>query len=738
MNSPRPMLLPSIPNLVSTSVELIAPWEFRGKIPADVRGPKAKKLRTAWMQNPDTRHSAFCGWEGLNSTLRLSDAPDGNPPYALRALVGDYESSVSPEELEAGVRRIGTAFAPMWQEASLSGYAHFVWPLEKPVLVPNRAFAVALLEFVLKEMRLEHLAIGLDVPAFTSPERYYTNSCTWVKVSDNILPLDLVSGWVMRVAEKFSFRAQGGVKIPLEVVWEEVQRKYPGVEWPGDFVVGSQGPSFFVTGSVSPKSAIVKEEGIYTFSQHATKPWWSWKDLLGAAFVSNYESRALGSAVEGIYHDGQSYWRCTGRGIWRPYTKEDTATHLKLAKGLSSQSARGEGSEVERALEHIRTWNDVSGAAPFVFRPSGAIEVGGRERVLNTFTRRVVAPADGPAKWGPDGQFPFISDFLTGLLDPAHQLDYLLAWTKRFYCGALNLSLEGGQNLFVVGPVGTGKTLFSTVLLARLIGGHAPAEDYLLGKTDFNSQLFESALWTVDDTSANDDTSTHRKFSSIVKRMAANTTFQFHAKFRVPTQVTWKGRVLVTLNSDEESIRMLPDLDISILDKLMIFRAAVRKTPFGTNQEVESTIQRELPHFARFLIDYEVPEHCRGTNRFGVVPYHEPSLVRIAQLTSNLNSFLEIFMDWRETYFAEHSEPWVGTAHQFLIELNRDAAKSAVIRNLRTNAVVNQLSAMRRKGMPLECDDNSDLGLRVWTIRPPATKPAKKSPPANSTKYDAR
>ena len=734
MSSPQPMLLPSIPNLVSTSVELIAPWEFKGLVPADVRGPKAKKARSAWMQNPETQHSAYSGWEGLNPSLRLSDAPDGNPPYALRALVGDYESSVGPEELAAGLRRIGQAFAPMWQETSLSGYAHFVWPLEKPILVPNRAFAVALLEFILKEMKLQNFVVGLDVPAFTSPERYYTNSCGWRKVSDNVLPHDLVAGWVMKVAEKFTFKGQGAVKIPLDVVWSEIQRKFPGVDWPGDFVVGSQGPSFFVSGSSSPKSAIVKEEGIYTFSQHATKPWWSWKDLLGAAFVSNYESRALGAAVEGIFHDGQSYWRCTGRGIWRPYTKEDTASHLKLAKGLSSQAARGEGSEVERALEHIRTWNDVVGAAPFVFRPAGALEVGHRDRVLNTFTRRVISPVDGPVKWGPGGQFPFISEYIGGLLDPVEQLDFLLAWMKRFYEGALNLSLEGGQNVFLVGPVGTGKTLFSTVLLARLVAGHAPAENYLLGKTDFNSQLFEHALWTVDDTSANDDAPTHRKFSSIVKRMAANTTFEYHAKFRVPTQVHWRGRVVITLNSDEESIRLLPDLDISILDKLMIFRASNRRMPFGSNKEVEAQIDRELPYFARYLLDYEVPERCKGSSRFGVAPYHEASLVRVAQLTSGLNSFLEILEDWRAEYFAEHSEPWVGTAHQFLVELHRDAAKSTVLRGLNIQRVMMQLSALRRKGYPLSADDSASEGMRLWTIFPPATKPAKSSP-ANSPKY---
>jgi hypothetical protein len=727
------MLLPSLPNLVSTTVEQVCPWEFTGAIPDNVRGPDNKKARTEWMSNPNTRHNAFCGWEGLTPSLRLTEsATEGNPPYALRALIGDYESPVDGADLERGLQRIGGRTPPMWQARSLSGNSHFVWPLEKPLLVPSRAFAVALLEFVLKEMKLQYLAVGLDVPAFTSPERYYTNSLEWGQVSDYVLPHDLVSGWAMKVAEKFSFRSTGTTKIPLEVIWAELQTKYPGVEWHGDFVEGSQGPSFFIQGSTSPKSAIVKADGIYTFSGTATKPWWSWRDLLGASFVDNYQSRVLGSAVNDIFHDGQSYWRVTGRGKWRAYAKEDTVQHLRLAKGLDAQAPRGQPSEVERALEHIRHWNDIIGAAPFVFRPNGVINVEGGDRALNTCTLRAVEAATTSVEWGPSGQFPFLSEYLGGLFDPAEQLDYFLAWLQRFYKGAVNYQLESGQNIFFVGPTGVGKTLFGTKFIAKIVGGGTPAESYLMGKTDFNSELFEKAVWNVDDTSANDDMSAHRKFSTIVKRMAANTTFQYHAKFRVPLTVSWQGRVVVTANNDEESIRILPDLDISILDKIMIFRASDRKMAFGSNREVEATIDRELPFFARWLLDYTPKPECVGTSRFGITSYHEPTLVRMARQTSRLNSFHEIVEDWKSDYYAEHTDAWSGTAHQFLVELHRDPVKSAVLKGLTIDKVVMQLSALRRKGFDIEHDDN-DGPLRRWTIPGPRLK--RLPPSVNSPKY---
>ena len=729
------LTLPSIPNLLSTTVEQVCPWEFVGTIPDAVRGPKGKKARTEWMQNSDTRHNAFSGWEGLTPSLRLSDSvAEGNPPYALKALIGDYESEVTDDMLEAGLKRIGGQCPPMWQARSLSGYSHFVWPLERPLLVPNRAFAVALLEFILKELKLQYLAVGLDVPAFTTPERYYTNSCEWRQLSEYALPHALVSGWAMKVAERFSFKPVGATKIPMEVIWSELQKKYPGVEWPGEFVEGAQGPSFFIQGSQSPKSAIVKADGIYTFSGNATKPWWSWKDLLGASFVDNFESHALGNAVDGMYHDGQAYWRLTGRGKWRAYTKEDTASHLRLAKGLSTQAARGEASQVDRALEHIRHWGDILGAAPFVFRPTGVMELDGGERVLNTYTRRALQPATDEAVWGPKGQFPFISEYLGGLLDPIEQLDYFFSWLQRFYRSALELKLESGQNLFLIGPTGIGKTLFSTKLMAKLMGGHAPAENYLMGKTDFNSQLFETALWTVDDTGANDDQSAHRKFSTIVKRMAANTTFEYHAKFRVPVPVIWQGRVVVTANTDEESIRILPDLDISILDKIMLFRAAERQMKFKSNRETEATLDRELPYFARWLLNYQPPEHCIGSSRFGVTPYHEASLVKMARQTSRLNSFQEVLEDWKTDYYSEHSEAWCGTAHQFLVELHRDPAKSAAIRSLTVEKVMMQFSALKRKGYEITHDETQGA-LRRWTIAKPESIRVGPTATKNSQKF---
>lgn len=717
MMSPKFMQLPSIPNLASSSVEWVCPWTFNGVVPPEVKGKRGKAERNKWIEDIATQHNCYLGWEGFDSATRISSRADGNQPYKLHALIADYDAPVDDEELLKGCERMGE-FLPAYFERTLSGNSRFVWPLEAPITVPSRAFATELLKFLLQRIPFESLSVKFDLPAWLAPERAYTNSCEWKKVSDYRIPAQLMAGWLFQVAEKFSFRnTSDSIAVPLDVVWPELEKRYPGASWPSDFVEGSQGPSFWVEGSTSLKSALVKAEGMYTFAAHAVKPWWSWRDLLGSQFVDAYEAKNLGAAVEGIFFDGKGYWRKDGRGRWMAYSKEDTGSHLEIERHLSRRAPKGQSSEVDRALQHIRQWNTVVGAAPFAFRPTGLIRVHDHF-ALNTFTRVAVKPAEieGPVLWGPNGPMPFLSNYLEGFFDPYEQLDYYLSWLKRFYMSAKDEVLDSGQNIFIVGPTGIGKTLLSTVFMSGLLSGHAVAEDYLMGNTSFNSQLFEAALWTIDDNSATVNSVTHRKFSTIIKRMAANTTFEFHAKFQVPCQVKWQGRVVVTMNSDEESIQLIPDLGISILDKICLFKAATRHLDFPSNRELEETIRRELPYFAKWLCDYEIPAKCRGTNRYGVVSYHEASLVRTAKHSSRTNSFQEVLDDWRADYFADKSDDWEGTGHQLLVAFNSDPAKAAALRGLDVGAVSRGLSALKNTGYKYIDSRETEEG-RVWIIR---------------------
>lgn len=720
----------AIPNLVSSTAAPCVPWQWSQLPPKEVCGPASKKLRDKWREDPKLNWQLFSSFEGFIPNQRLSEpkrgtSDEGNPPLRCGGFVCDYDAPVSDSELETGIARMGE-YVPNFYEKTMSGNATLVWIFEKPVSFPNRRFAVEFLELALSKLHFESVAVKFDKPAFLAPERYYTNSGEWYAINETArIPYALLNGWIAEVGEKHHWRKdRGSVEIPLPVVAAELAKKYPTFPncWPGDFVEGAQGPSFWVEGSTSPKSAIVKTTGLFTFAGHAIKPFFPWADLLGVQFVEKYRTEMMGKAVDGIYHDGTKYYRKDGYGDWKWYAKEDIVSHLNVDRGLSVVKDNGAPSEVSRAIQYIQNWQAVVGAAPFVFQQTGVLTRNGN-RFLNTHTRRAMSPSSEKTVWGPSGNMPFLSRFFDGIFDPREQLDFFLSWLARYYRGAYEMNLESGQNVFFLGSQGVGKTLLSQGILPRLVGGSADAEDYLLGKTQFNSDLFEVGLWTVDDNSATVSLDTHRKFSAMVKKMAANTTFSYHAKFRIPCFVEWLGRVVVTANDDEESARIVPDLSISILDKLHLFRAS--KTPpveYPSRRKMIAILDEELPRFARFLLDYEVPSHCVGTARYGVKAYHEPSLLKTAEQSSRTAAFTEILDDWIKSYFDESKdEYWQGTAFQLLKALHKDPmASEAGLRNLTPQSVGQALAALKAKGTFQLTVDGSGF-TRQWRVYRPGT-----------------
>jgi hypothetical protein len=719
------MPLFALPNLVSNVVTPCIPWEFTCNAPANTLGKEGKEHRRRWITQATTVHQVYSGFEGMNPGLRISDSrgvDEGNPPLKCHALIADVDLPISEEELEAGIKRLGT-YVPNYIERTMSGNVRLLWLLEKPVAFPNFRFAKEWLKLALERTRLDSVSAGFDKPAWEDPNRYYTNSGVWCCYNPEIrIPFAVANGWIVETAEKHVWKKdKGAVEIPLPEVFREIEKKWPGA-WPGDFVEEASGPSFWLPGSESAKSAKVKTTGIFTWSAHAVKPFYSWADLLGIQFVQEFKTKMMGDAVAGIYHDGAAYYRTTGYGEWKTFSKEDICSHLRVDRGLSSQKNGDVPSDVDRAVQYIQNWQGIDGAAPFVFQPHGIIKRNGGT-FLNTHTRKTLTPTADKAEWGPKGGFPWLSAYFDGLFSPHEQLPYFLSWLSRFYCGAYAYSLESGQNVFLLGPPGVGKTFLSQGILPRLFGGSHDAEDYLLGNTSFNSQLFDVALWTVDDNGAGVDNVTHRKFSSMVKKMAANTTFSYHAKFRIPCSVDWLGRVVVTANDDEESARIVPDLSISLLDKLMLFRSSkLPSVEFPARAALLAILDAELPAFARWLLDFDIPAACQGTARFGVKAYHEPSLLQTAEQSSRSAGFHEVIDDFLEDFFAESKDPyWEGSAWQLVKALHQsDLAVASALRSLTADFVSRNLMSLKAKGFEIET--RSVHGTRVWRINRRKTK----------------
>jgi hypothetical protein len=647
------MNLPCLTNLSKTDIHECVPWEF---IPTPF-STSDKNAYKNWRKQPGTEHLFYSGIVGQAPTIRVSE---NNPPYEIRALIADYDAEIGEAAFDSGLGQCEKFYVPtLVHRTPLSGGVRLIWALERPLLMPSYDVAKRFLKSAAKHLHAKALLAGYDDAAFENPNLYYDVGHSWQNGGGAPIPWAEACGWLVKVSEKAKW---SGDVIAIETLAAEVQDRFPG-RWQGEFVEGARGCRFWDPTADNPTAAIIRPTGMQCFT--GIEPFVPWSAIFGRGFVEKVSSRKLGEMLEGVYYDGDNYWIQTPAGKWEAHAEREMSRHLKVFNGLSGDRIEGKTySEVDEALHLIGQNCRVNGVAPFIFQPPGPIDFMG-EKVLNICNVKVLKPADELGEWGEN--FPWLGKFLKDLFDPEDQLNYMLAWLKRFYCSAKEGKLLQGQAVFLAGDTGRGKTFFSNRIVGSLVGGHADASQYLMGKTSFNKDLFHKPFWTVDDALPGDNNQDHKAFSTMIKRVTANNMFEFHAKFRDACQVFWSGRVMVTGNLDADSLRILPDLDTSILDKLLLFKAAPRVCHFPEKHELEDIVRRELPHFASWLVNWTPPENVLDKDpRYGIARYHHPFLKQAAGESGDPATVRELTQKYLESHNLDMFE---GTAIDLIAEL---------------------------------------------------------------------
>ena len=707
-----PSILPAarelfcIENLSSQRVTQGEPWSASaaamGGVPPGLDKPGYQK----WCAHPTTSSLFFSAYEASNPALRTGDA---NPAVFMHALVADYDAPVPPAEIITFITRTSPDYPPNMVSSTFSGNARAVWFFDGPLPVFDNKTHKSVMARFKKELKLKRLLPGLDEEALNRPSQYYHCGDNWQPIHDRPLPLDLLVAWTIQASNKTNWSAHGDA-VPMARVAEEVERRFPG-RWPGIFQEGARGPRFWDYAADNPGAAVVRSSGMQCFTGH--KGFVTWEEILGRKFMDGFRAETTGSAINGTWFDGRDYWLQVS-GVWRLFRKADLTLHLRVAHSISDERREGAtASPLDVVLEQIHQTRVVDGAAPFVFRRESMINFGGK-RYLNIARSRIVTPLDGsPTEWG-DG-FPWLADFLSGLFDPDEQLDFFLSWLSYAYRHAFAGKPRNGQAIFFAGDVNQGKTLLSNVLIGGLFGGHMDASDYLLGESKFNKELFEVGLWTVDDTVPSSDPRKQQLYSAMLKKIPANYAFQYHPKFRDQIMLPWAGRVVITCNADPESIRILPDIEMSMLDKLCLFRIRTAERDFTDAAE---RIRAELPAFARWLRDYEIPSHCQGDVRFGVQCYHHTALIETARQSGRTAGFIELLERFLRSLFSDPSlTEWTGTATDLLAEMMADESTKHVAAKYTPDQIGRRLSQLKAQEYPIDYGRRpGERRTRTWTI----------------------
>lgn len=686
-----------------------SPWEFTfppESVPDKVRTNKA--ARQAWYKSPDTAHHFYTGIEAANPNMRPSKE---NPPRAIHAFATDYDLKISPERVAEAIETM--PIKPAWRERSLGGNVRLVWLLPRPVPVETYDFCAFTLEKAIDWLSLGLLP-GLDAAAFKSPTRLLCNGGAWNATGHGAIPADSLQAFFVACGKEFRFKGNTeGTAIPLDLVEAELRKQYPAFNWPGEFVPDSQGPTFWIPASTSPTSAIVKPEGIITFAAHATKPFYSWTDLLGAEFIKAYATESISKATQDIYWDSKRFWKKKS-GIYTAIDSPELNNYFKVQCKLSSKPGPGGTSAIDVAMDHIYNSGHVVGAGPFVFRPPGIMDFMGK-RILNTYRNRAIQPHPTPCKRPDD--FPFLAALLEALFDPPSQLPHFLAWWRWAYIAAIKEIPMPGQNIFLMGGAGVGKTLFNREIVGRSLGGHVDASDFLIRGDSFNSIMFETPLWSIDDENASESEATRQNFNAMLKKCTANSTFMHKRKYEVEITVEWMGRIFTTTNLDYVSSRLLGAMDNTSQDKTSLFRCARESAiVFPSRIEVQNRIGLELPKLLRYLLDNEPPPEVISDVRFGYRAHHEPTLLENSHQGSRSAPFKEILVESLVEYFEQNpgKKEWKGPVTQVIRLLYTNPLNEHVLRLLRLEQISRYLEAIQREGLVQCTVETGKMKQRLW------------------------
>jgi|SRR5579859_438884 len=706
------------PNLVTQSVVPGLPWEFQvtEQITEQIR--KDKHERQNFYQNPATRHCFYSGLEGVNAGVRCGK---DNPVRAVHAIVADYDIPIPDARIDEALESMPVKAS--WVETSLGGNRRLIWILERPLLVDGNDFGVYFLQSCEKFLNL-NLLPALDLPALTTTSRLFCRGDIWKATGHGPVPFSKLQAHFVKIAQAFRFKEMAQVNVGLDVVEKAIKEKFPNFNWPGEFAEGSQGPSFFIPESVSPLSAIVKAEGMLTFSAHATKMFYDWASILGKEFITEFAEKSVAAGTSDIYFDGHRYHRKIGES-WASSERGEFTNYLKVSCRMSAKPDGQGHSAVDRALDHIHCQQRVVGAAPFVFMRPGLIEYQGK-RTLNIYDSKPLEPAIGAQIFGSVGNFPFISTFFLTLFDPPEQLIRFNAWLKYYYESAYLWMPRPGQNLVLQGGVGIGKTFVNRQIIGTLVGGFADASGFLVDGGTFNSQLLAVPHMVLDDDTPTSSYATANRTHMLFKKIAANSEWEFHKKFEVPCMVQWVGRLGITANLDFQSSRIIGPLDNSSLDKLNLFRCIAdnegRAFKFPNREDTIRFIRAELPYYARWLLDWKVSDEIERDPRYGFVSFQEPSLLEQCNQTNPSAPFKEILLDSLAQWFRENPSEsvWSGTVSAINRLLMSNPLNESILRSLRleqSNRYLEQLQ--KENSVKAEVSTDANSKTRVWTFSKP-------------------
>lgn len=421
-----------------------------------------------------------------------------------------------------------------------------------------------------------------------------------------------------------------------------------------------------------------------------------------------------------IYDAGRASWWVKVAGGDFILSSEAGARRQLKSNGFSAKQGKDDNiSPLDAELVRLTQQDNVAYAGPVAGWPVGIHRMAGR-RVLVTST-------SAPMPRGP-GDCTVLYGLLNAMLGE-FQLSRLLLWLvchrRRLQTGKWHPM----PALTLVGPPSCGKSLLQHII--TLLGGGRSAKpaQYLQGTTPFNGDLFGAEHLVFEDESAKADGVSRRHLGEQIKTMLFCRQVQCHGKHRQAITLEPLWALSMSINDEPEHLMVLPPIDESLADKILLLRCLKYPRPVPEGEEetawLSKLVAAELPALADML-DRLSPEEFLPefrNPRTIVAGWQNPVVM---EMISSLapEALLMSYID--ETIFAVPIPmKWTGTAEQLTRALRAGVYGNESARLLSWPAACGvYLSRLAHKTgsrvARIESRTRTDGQVRKWTIAPPS------------------
>ncbi len=399
------------------------------------------------------------------------------------------------------------------------------------------------------------------------------------------------------------------------------------------------------------------------------------------------------------------YWLEVRPGNFLPLTSKDCKLHLRVA-GLSKEEFVGPLNQLERAFYVAQLERSLDYSGPLAGHPVGPFTTTDGRRVLVTSGPRFIAAKEGDTE--------HLNRLCAELLG-TEQTEFLFCWLKCARDSMLRQDFRPGQLLALAGPSGCGKSLLQAIIGEWLGGRTAKPYRYMIGETAFNGDLAGAEHWCIEDENSSTDIRQRRKFGASIKEAVVNKEISVHAKGRQAVTLPTFRRTTLSVNDEPENLSILPPLDASLADKLMLFRC--ERANIGADRLATwAQLTGELPALAFELDRFKIRKELKDS-RYGVKAFHNPELVECLTSLSPEQRLLNLIDD--VVFEKEEDLPFVGSTEQLEKALRSSQFSFSVDKLLNYSSACGVYLGRLAARLPGRFSKEKKRSGAVWRILPP-------------------